>query len=366
MNWWQQVILGIAFMFAFQAFKFGPSQAHIGVGRIVMKWGFRLGGLFASHKDKAWVTPGASEPPSGRLALLQSMLSGQHETVLPAKLQASCIEKGVFSSEAIAHMRANFPNTAGKMMSEIVPEAHAKAAEGFPEGSLWIDTDLTIEDDTAPVLVMLHGGGGVSGSPLAEKPFAYTLHKATGYRALVLSYPLAPDTSAVAAGKVVADAIAKLGNRPVILTATSGGAWAALHAVLDHKAAPRAIVLVGPTVAARALPSHSGNEHKDFFTAAMLRCMQAANYPAGTVSLEDKDWKPLANMPVFVQVSSSEMLLDDAHLLAAKLKAVGSSRVTIDEIPHAPHVLVAAQDVVPEANAAAARIRDWIKTEMAK
>ncbi len=365
LNWWQQVLLGVAFMFAFQAFKFGPSQAHYGVGRIALKWAFRAGGLLVSAKDKPWVTRGAAEPPSGRLAMFQNLMAGQHNAVTLRANQQSCLDTGRFSSESLAAMRAGYPSALQVMLGELVPENCVRPAEGFPAGSLWVDTDFAVEDDTAPALLVLHGGGGIMGSPRVDVPLAFTLHKATNFRALALAYPLAPEHGPGEAGRVVVEAIRRLAPRPVVAVAVSGGSRALLHALLEHGAAPRAAVLVSPMVAGRPeLPSHAANEASDFFSRALLGCMQAAAYPPGSPTLVERDWSAAAAVPFFIQSSAPELLASDAELAAAKLRAAGARDVTTDVISHAPHAVVLFQDIVPEAAAAAVRIRDWIKEKV--
>ena len=47
---------------------------------------------------------------------------------------------------------------------------------------------------------------------------------------------------------------------------------------------------------------------------------------------------------------------------AARLHRAAGGKVTLDLIPHAPHGLAVFQDMLPEANLALLRIRDWIKS----
>jgi monoterpene epsilon-lactone hydrolase len=366
MLWWHQVILGVLFMFGFQAFKFGPSQAHLGVGRICVKWAFRIGGILASSKDKPWVTPGAAEPPSGRVTMLQNFVAGNHD-LHPAEAQKHCLKTGKFDAEALEVMRRRVP-ALFRMMLELVPEGQEKPADGdgFP-GSIWVDTDFSVEDETAPVVIYLHIGGAVAGSPQDDVGFAYSIHKATGFRTLALKYPLAPENAAPAAGKVVADAIAKLGAlRSVVVVAASGGGYPLLQAILDHKAKPAAVVLLSCMIAGKPLPSHTEHQNKDMFAPEMLRCWQDASYPQGSVSLLEKNWTVAAKIPFYLQASANVMLTDDHKEAAAKLAAVGNENVVLDLVPHVPHAFQLYQDILPEANAALVRVRDWIKEQLAR
>lgn len=372
MNWWQQVILGIVLVFAIQGFKFGPSQAHIGVGRILLKWTFRVGGFFASHKDKAWVTPGASEPPSGRLALFQSMLSGKHEELMPPSHYPECVKTGKLAASELqflrteSWMRSDPPPALNRMLQELVPDGHERPADadGFP-GSIWLDTDLSIEDDSAPILIYLHMGGGVAASPKNDIGFAYSLHKATGFRTLAFKYPLAPEHPAPAAGKALAAAIAKLGNdRKIVLVGLSAGAYPAIQAVLDGNAKPAAVVILAGLISGKPLPSHAAHAATDLTSLKLLRCFQEASYPSGSVTLLERDWSAAAKIPFFFQVGQTEMLVDDSRMAAAKLAEAGNKVTKLELVPHISHGVIMEQDIVPEANVLLLRVREWIKEQM--
>jgi acetyl esterase/lipase len=150
-----------------------------------------------------------------------------------------------------------------------------------------------------------------------------------------------------------------------VAISVSGGSYALLHGLLEHGAAPRAVVLVSPMVAGRPdLPSHTANEASDYFSRALLTCMQAAAYPPNATTLPDRDWSPAAKVPFFIQYGSPELLASDSELAATKLRAAGARDVTVDVIPHAPHTVALFQDVLPEAATAAVRIREWIKEKV--
>ena len=368
MNLLTQFVLGIALVFAIQAFKFGPSQAHLAVGRIGLKWIWRVGGLFASSKDKVWLTPGSDEVPSGRLAFSQNAMAGDHTVMLPKENLLHCLSTGTLDEKGVAALRASYPSAFTRMLNELVPESHERPCteEGIPSGSIWIDTDLSIEDEHAPVLLYLHGGAAIAGDGHTEKGFAYSLHKATGLRMLSLNYPLAPEHPAPAAGASVATALKApiLRNRRVILVGTSGGGLPVLQSILDHGAKPQAAVLLSPMVSSTPLPSHKENTPRDFIADYLIHCAARASYPTPKhVSLLDKDWSAVRNIPLYFQVSASEVLLDDSKYAAAKVEKVGG-KVTLDIYPHGPHAMALLQDIIPEAGPALLRIAEWVKEQV--
>jgi monoterpene epsilon-lactone hydrolase len=353
-----QLVVGIVLAFAVQAWKFSLPRAPVAVGRVVLRWVFRVGGPFASSEGGAWVTPGDHAPPSGQLALYQNLVAG-HES----SDHVGCIG-GKLSEIGIRIWDSSFGSPGVTMMLGVVPSSCEKKAAGFPGQSLWLDSNMRkpLEND-APVIVYCHGGGGIIGSPHVDKGFPFNLNRQTGIRVLSLDYPLAPAHRAPAAGGAVADAVAKLGpSRKVILVGMSGGAYPVLQSVLDHGVQPAGVVLVSGMVAGRAdLPSHSKHVDKDIFSHAWVACMQEASYASGSETLLDKDWSPFASVPTFVHASANEVFTDDALEATRRIRAVGGN-ATLDLVPHAPHGVVLFVELIPEADAAMQRLATWIKS----
>ncbi len=377
LNWWQQLLAGLVMVLAIQSFKFGPHQAHLGVGRLLLRWTVRGAGLVASHANKPWLSPGASTPPSGRLAFMQNLISGKPDNLFSPAWYADCARSGKLSASDLTQLRSLSPVRLPdapfltKITAELVPDGAEKPADsdGFP-GSIWVDSDFSVEDDTAPILVYLHGGGGVLGGPRVDLGFAYSLHKATGFRTLAFKYPLAPESPAPAAGKALSDAIAKLAGprreRFVVVVGLSGGAHPIVQALLDFQARPSAVVMLAPSISAKLLPSHKAHEATDYFTTTLLGCMMQAVYPGGAPSPLERSWKNAANIPFYFQVGQTEMLVDDSKLAVAKLEEAGNKQVVLDVVPHVHHAFIMHQDLVPEANAALLRVREWIKERSVK
>ncbi len=352
-----QLVVGLLLSFALQAWKYGLPRAPVAVGRVVVRWAFRLAGPFASHEGRVWVTPGEHAPPSGQLALLQNVLAG-HE---PGD-HIGCVG-GKLSETGIKVWSSGFQSPGVPMMLGVVPSSCEKKAEGFPGESIWLDLDVRKPlDDTAPVIVYCHGGGGIIGSPHADKGFPFNLHRATGFRVLSLAYPLAPKHRAPAAGTAVAEAIALLGGkRKVVFVGFSGGAYPVLQGVLDHGVRPAGVALLSGMVAGRAdLPSHRLHANKDIFSPEWVACMQGASYEEGSETLLEKDWVAFASVPAFVQASENEVFTDDSVHAAQRMRAAGGN-VTLDLVPHAPHGLVLFVELIPEADAAMQRLSGWIR-----
>ena len=356
-----QLLLGLALSFALQAWKYGLPRAPVAVGRVALRWGFRLGALLASHEGRAWVTPGEHAPPSGQLALFQNVVAG-HE---PGD-HIGCVG-GKLSDTGIRIWASSFASPGVTMMLGVVPTSCEQRAAGFPGESLWLDANLRLpHDEGAPVLVYCHSGGAIVGSPHVDKGFPFNLHLATGFRVLSLAYPLAPKHRAPAAGAAVAQAIARLGKRRVVLVGFSGGAYPVLQAVLDHGVQPAGVALVSPMVAGRAdLPSHRLHANKDIFSHDWIGCMQEASYEAGKETLLDKDWAAFASIPAFVQASSNEVFTDDAVEAARRMREAGGN-ATLDLVPHAPHGMALFVELIPEADAAMHRLASWLKQMLGK
>jgi phosphinothricin tripeptide acetyl hydrolase len=204
---------------------------------------------------------------------------------------------------------------------------------------------------TDAVVLYLHGGGYVIGSPRSHRHLAAAIARAAGARALLLDYRLAPEHPFPAA---LEDAVAAY-------------SW-----LLGQGVAPGRIVLAGDsaggglTVAAlialreRRLPAPAGgiciSPWVDLTCSGAIYATKAAADPivtrdgvaalaqayVGSGDLKAPLTSPLyADLrglpPLLVQVGSEEVLLDDARQLGARARAAGVD-VTVEEWPAMIHV----------------------------
>jgi epsilon-lactone hydrolase len=213
----------------------------------------------------------------------------------------------------------------------------------------WLEPPA-VSSDT--VVLYLHGGGYVIGSPRSHRHLAAAIARAAGARALVLDYRLAPEHPFPAA---LDDAIAAyrwlLGQgiapgRIVIAGDSAGGGLtvATLLALRDRGLArPAAGVCISPwvdlTCSGKSYATKAASDPivtHDIITAlAEAYVGRDGDRKAPFASPLHADLRSLS--PLLVQVGSEEVLLDDALGLGARARAAGVD-ATVEEWPAMIHV----------------------------
>lgn len=225
-----------------------------------------------------------------------------------------------------------------------------------------------------PVVVYLHGGGYVLGSPKTHRELALRVARAAGARVLSIDYRLAPEHPHPAA---VDDALAAYrwllaaGVAPerVVLMGDSAGGGLVVATLVALAASgarlPAAGVCLSPWVdltieGASAQQSRPGDP---LISPELLRTMAAhylADLPAWT-PLASPLFAPLAGLPpLLIQVGTAELLYDDAARLAARACAAG---VDVqfepwDDMPHVWHLFAAS---LPEGRAAIEQVGRYVR-----
>lgn len=227
------------------------------------------------------------------------------------------------------------------------------------------------------VLICTHGGGYVTGSMYTHRKMFGHFAKAVGCRALILHYRRAPEATHPAQNE---DAVAVYrwlldqGIKPhhIATTGDSAGGGLCTSLVLGARAqglpAPAAVMPLSPWYDMEAKgASLKTNAAKDALVQEPILMNMAATFLGGA-SAQD----PLANPlyadltgfpPTYIQVGGDETLLDDSLRFAERAKAAGVD-VRCEVVPEMQHVFHFLAGRAPEADAAIARLADWVKPKL--
>ncbi len=223
------------------------------------------------------------------------------------------------------------------------------------------------------LIVYFHGGGYATGSIATHRDLACRLSAVSGTRVLLVDYRLAPEhpfPAAVADGTAVYQYILHNGFTPaqIILGGDSAGGGLALALLLalrdGGQALPAAAFALSPWVdlALTGDSLHSNAAHDPALTLAQLQ--EFAGWYLGDTDPHTPLASPLyADLsglpPLFIQVGTAEILLDDARQLAARAQAAGVS-VTLDEWPEMIHGWQGFAGFMPEAFEALERVGEFL------
>lgn len=234
----------------------------------------------------------------------------------------------------------------------------------------WITTSGAGSD--GPIILFLHGGGYIAGSLDSHRHLAGAIANAAQGKALSLEYRLAPEHPYPAA---LEDALAgykflsvTADTSKVFLAGDSAGGGLVMSLLLSLRdlgmPMPAGAVLLSPWV------DHDGRgasiSSKSHLDPAISRAggeMAERLYFAAT---EGKAPKPVLSddlhglPPLFIQVGSDEVLLDDSSQLAVKA-AHAEISVTLQVWPKMIHVFQFFYAILPEARDAIGEIGAFIR-----
>jgi len=230
-----------------------------------------------------------------------------------------------------------------------------------------------IKIDFSRIILFLHGGAYVSGSPLAYRGMACRLAQTVKSRVLVVDYRLAPEhpypaalEDAEAAYKWLLSQTFSNSQMAFIGDSAGGGLVLSLLQALKKKELPlpACAVLLSPwTDLSCSLPSMQENASRDPMLDPILALDRACNY-AGSLDLRDPAVSPLYGElsglpPLLIHVSSDEILLDDSRHLAEKARQAGTSvELEIwDKMFHVWHFLAG---ILPQGRKAIQRIGEFV------
>ncbi|SEK64764.1 Acetyl esterase/lipase [Roseovarius nanhaiticus] len=221
-----------------------------------------------------------------------------------------------------------------------------------------------------PILLYLHGGGYVFGSPRSYKGLVGHIARRTGLTAILPRYRLAPEHPFPAAPDDALTAYRAIMDHPggIILGGDSAGGGLALGLLGQICALglrqPVGTFCFSPfTDMTFSGESFAANNRADPILPARRAPDIAQMYMQGA-NPEDPRASPLFASffgagPVWITVGSTEILLDDARRMSEHLMQQGVD-VTCVIAPDLPHVWPLFHGLIPEAEQSLAELSGWI------
>ena len=227
----------------------------------------------------------------------------------------------------------------------------------------------------ARVVLYLHGGGYVQGSPHTHRNLAYQLSKQADARVLVLDYRMAPEhpfpaaiDDAVSAWRWLLEAGCDPDHMTIAGDSAGGGLTVSTQVQLRNLGLPLPATSVcispwvdlqgsGESIVTKAdVDPMIDKSILDWFAHHYLA---GANARAPLASPMYADLRGLP--PMLIQVGSAEALLDDANRLAAAMAAAGSEATlrVWEDMVHVWHLF---QPMLSEADEALAEAGSWINS----
>lgn len=226
------------------------------------------------------------------------------------------------------------------------------------------------------VVLYLHGGAYVVGSPRSHRPITAALAEAACARVLALDYRLAPEHPCPAAiddAVGAFDALVADGTAPsrIVIAGDSAGGGLTLTTLLALRQRggplPVAGVMISPWVDL-ANTDTSENHPSDFVLRDDINA-DAKAY-AGALPLDDPRVSPIHAAleqlpPLFLLAGGVETLLSDSQRLARRAAEAGVPH-TLHVEPGEVHVYPYFDNINPRAGAAFRRISAWMREQLGR
>lgn len=213
-----------------------------------------------------------------------------------------------------------------------VPGSTLRESTAADLAGWWVLPEGTQEPADSAILY-LHGGGHVIGSAKAYRGFASQIAARTRTPAFVLEVPLAPEApfpAALDAARAAVHALAAAGVKRLAVVGDSAGGGLTLSTLAALKGMPQLVAgaafspwtdlsLSGASAADPAV--HDALLARDYLAdcAAQLLAGADAKHPGASPLFGDLAGLP----PLFIQVGTNELLLDDARRYAERAAAQG-------------------------------------------
>ena len=231
------------------------------------------------------------------------------------------------------------------------------------------------DDLPGHVLLYIHGGAYVMGSPLTHRGLVARIARASGIAALQIDYRLAPEHPFPAALDDVLAAYDWLGAQgyaptQIVLAGDSAGAGLAMALLLSLRerglALPRAALLLSPWVdlVGEGESVYTRRDQDPYLTPDLIRLVPLY---CGTHNPREPLISPVfADLhglpPLLIQVGNDEILLSDATRLAERARAAGV-QVELTIWPGMWHVWQLFAPWLPEAREAIEQMASFVRSQ---
>lgn len=296
-----------------------------------------------------------------------------------ASLQAGLLDRYIRRLHLFGEDGADIPTLRRRIERAAPPVLPWTGVRVTPIGAGGVPGEWVVPKtaDAGSVLLYLHGGGWIMGSPRTHRALVASLAGAARVRALSLDYRLAPENPFPAAIDDCVGAYSWLlagGTEPrrIVVAGDSAGGNLALALLLRLRDAgaplPAGAVLLSPaTDLGLAGASHRTRRALDpYFAKADLSAV-IASY-AGTRDLGEPYLSPLfADLrglpPMLIHVGDHEVLLDDAVRLGEQARIAGVDARTV-VWPGMMHVFQNLAPLLPEARRANREIGTFVRSRV--
>lgn len=265
-------------------------------------------------------------------------------------------------------------------MASLMPVPPSVRISRISLGPIWAEwVDASRNDPAANdrVLLYLHGGGYIAGSPVTHRNITMRLARYANCRVLAINYRKAPHYPYPYALEDALDAYGWLIQQgysadKIMLAGDSAGGHLTLVTLLSIRdrglPKPAGAICLSPwTDLTGSGDSVRHNARRDTMIPAR-KIHHAARHLANGMPLDDARVSPLYaelhNLPpLMIHVGDGEVLLHDSTRLAEKAKAQGVD-VTLRIWQNAPHVFQLFAGVVPQATWSLKEIAQFMRKQM--
>ncbi|MHA2232330.1 MAG: alpha/beta hydrolase [Candidatus Hodarchaeales archaeon] len=271
--------------------------------------------------------------------------------------------------------RAGMEYRANFLQKHVFPIPEEVKCEQVDAGSVSAEWQTVPGAKEDRVLLYFHGGGYIMGSPNTHRPLTIQLGKATKMRVLSVDYRLAPEAP-YPAGLEDCTAVYNwllshdIKSKNIVIAGDSAGGYFTLMTLVrlrnDGASLPGGAVVLSPaTDLASTSESFIKNAPADPVLAPLGIWWWPETYLAGVNPLDPLASPVYADLtglpPILIQVSTSEMLFNDATRFAERAKAVGVD-ITLQTWDNTLHVFQAFG--LPESEEAITKIAEFVQKQI--